>query len=90
MPRYDVNALPKDTWNLALTTRIAQLDERLHRYDGWEMNERLEKLLPGIEQLRNYYTAKLYENLTKEQQAVVDRMKPPGKVWSRARSKTDL
>ena len=80
----------REIWDRALTTRITQLQERLTRYNDVDMNARLYKLLPEIQARIEYYTSKLYANQSAEHQAIIDRMKPPGRVWARARSNWDF
>lgn len=87
---YDDCETSREVWDLALMRRITQLDARMVRHDDVPMNPRLDKLLPGIQERRDYYASKLYEKLTLEQQTVVDAMKPAGKVWARARSNKSI
>ena len=78
--KRDGNGSAREVWDAALRSRIYQYTERLARYDGIERDARLHRLLPDIERRRARFESRLYENLSDEQRAVVDRMSPPGKV----------
>lgn len=78
--KRDGTGTAREVWDSALRSRIYHLTERLARYDGLERDARLQQLLPDIERRRARFESRLYENLTDEQRAIVDRMSPPGKV----------
>lgn len=80
----------REVWDAALESRIYQYTERLARYDGVERDARLDVLLPGIERRRARFESRRYANLTDEQRAVVDRMRPFGKVRAWATSNKEF
>lgn len=80
----------REVWDLALQSRIEQLDVRFHRHDEAPQTERLNKLLAGILAHKQYYVSKKYDMLNEREQAIIDNMKPFGKVWARARSNKDF
>jgi hypothetical protein len=67
-------------WDAALQSRIDKYNTRIGRYDGIERDERLNKLIPGIERRRDRFISRLYANLPPEHQRIVDGLSPPGKV----------
>ena len=79
-----VTMTARELWDAALTSRIDKLEARLRRHDGIERYERLDKLIAGIEARKLRFESRLYENLSADQQGVVDRLSPPGKVRARA------
>lgn len=87
---YDACETAREVWDLSLRRRIEQLDTRFHRHDEVEQTPRLDTLLPGILARKQRYESRLYENLTDEQRAIVDRMTPWGKVWAWARSNKEF
>jgi hypothetical protein len=77
---------PREVWDKALQSQITHYNIRLARYKDVPLDERLAKLLPGIEARRDRLISRMYENLKPEHQQIVDRMKPNGKIRAWAKS----
>lgn len=87
---YERCTSSREVWDLSLQRRIDQLDTRFHRHDHVDQTERLNKILPNILRRKQRYEARKYAYLSDEEQAIVDGMKPYGKVWAWARSNKEF
>ena len=77
---------PREVWDKALQSQITHYNIRLARYKDVPLDDRLSKLLPGIEARRDRLISRMYDNLKPEHQQIVDRMRPNGKIRAWANS----
>ena len=89
MPRPEPRT-PREVWDKALQGQITHYNIRLARYKDVPLDDRLSKLLPDIEARRDRLQNRMYDNLPPLHQAIVDRMKPNGKIRAWALSNKEF